>query len=128
MNLSKSINLSTNDTEPRSKYFWHTLLAVFDQQKDASVSIVISKRLLIRIVQALKKLFSVKLTLKVLKCEHVEDIQNMRNLYKNRWYCDKVKFGNATAWYTHVSTILKVLSLAFNTVNTVCLQALMTSL
>ena len=25
-------------------------------------------------------------------------------------------FGNTTAWYTRVSTILKVLSLAFNTV------------
>ena len=29
-------------------------------------------------------------------------------------------FGNTTAWYTRVSTILKVLSLAFNTVNNVC--------
>ena len=29
------------------------------------------------------------------------------------------KFGNATAWYTCVSTILKVLNLAFNTVNNV---------
>ena len=26
------------------------------------------------------------------------------------------RFGNTTAWYTRVSTILKVLSLAFNTV------------
>ena len=38
------------------------------------------------------------------------------------------KFDHATAWYTHVSTILKILSLAFNTVNNLCLQALMTSL
>ena len=48
--------------------------AVFHQQKDARVSIVINKRLLTRIAQALEKLFSVKPTLKVLKCENVEDI------------------------------------------------------
>ena len=54
-----------------------TLLAAFHQQKDASASIVINKHLLTRIAQALEKLFSVKPTLiflKVLKCEHVEDI------------------------------------------------------
>ena len=32
----------------------------------------------------------------------------------------------ATAWYTRVSTILKVLSLALNTVNNLFLQALVT--
>ena len=31
------------------------------------------------------------------------------------------RFGNTTAWYTRVSTILKVLSLAFNTVNNICM-------
>ena len=34
----------------------------------------------------------------------------------------------ATEWYTRVSAILQVLSLAFNTVNNLCLQALVTSL
>ena len=58
--------------------------AVFHQQNDASVSIVINKCLLTRIAQALEKLFSVKPTLKVLKCENVEDIQNMCKLCKNR--------------------------------------------
>ena len=38
------------------------------------------------------------------------------------------EFGHATAWYTRVSAILQVLSLAFNTVNNLCLQALVTSL
>ena len=38
------------------------------------------------------------------------------------------EFGHATVWYTRVSTILKVLSLALNTVNNLCLQALVTSL
>ena len=38
------------------------------------------------------------------------------------------EFGHVTVWYTRVSAILKVLSLAFNTVNNICLQALMTSL
>ena len=33
------------------------------------------------------------------------------------------KFGHATAWYTRVSTMLKVLSLAFNTVNNLCFHA-----
>ena len=58
--------------------------AVFHQQKDASLSIIINKHMLTRIAQALKNLFSVKQTLKVLKCEHVEDIQNVRKLCKNR--------------------------------------------
>ena len=57
-----------------------TLLAAFHQQKDASASIVINKHLLTRIAQALEKLFSVKPTLNVLKCEHVEDIQNVHKL------------------------------------------------
>ena len=68
----------------RSKYFRHTLSAVFHQQKDTSISIVINKRLLTRIVLALEKLFAVKPALKVLKCEYVEDIQNVRKLCKNR--------------------------------------------
>ena len=38
------------------------------------------------------------------------------------------KFGHATAWYTRVNTTLKVLSLAFNTVNNLFSQALVTSL
>ena len=67
-----------------SKYFRHTISAVFHQQKDASVSIIINKHLLTRIAQALEKLFSVKPTLKVLKCGHVEDIQNVCKLCKNR--------------------------------------------
>ena len=32
-------------------------------------------------------------------------------------YIDRQTFGSATAWYTRVSTILKLLSLALNTVN-----------
>ena len=38
------------------------------------------------------------------------------------------EFGHANVWYTRVSTILKVLSLALNTVNNLRLQALVTSL
>ena len=49
----------------------------------AIVSIVINKRLLTKIAQVLEKLFSVKPTLKMLKCEHVEDIQNVHKLCKN---------------------------------------------
>ena len=39
------------------------------------------------------------------------------------WACH-AEFGPATAQYTHVSTILKVLSFTFNTVNNLCLQAI----
>ena len=38
------------------------------------------------------------------------------------------KFHHTAAWYTCVSAILKVLSLAFDTPLIICLQALMTSL
>ena len=38
------------------------------------------------------------------------------------------EFGHITAWYTRVSAILKVLSLHFNTLLIICLQALMTNL
>ena len=55
----------------------------FPSTKEVSINTVINKRLLTRIAQELEKLFSVKPTLKVLKCEHVEDIQNVYKLCKN---------------------------------------------
>ena len=71
-----TLNLGLNISDIPYRLFFH-------QQKDASVNIVINKRLLTRIAQTLEKLFSVKPTLKVLKCGHVEDIQNVYKLCKN---------------------------------------------